>query len=355
MCKVLIIPSIKDTKRAMTNRFIKLMAEKMSTANDDGLGYAAVTNTGELFAERWFNNKEMFTYSGTVSPPTSLYDKFGVAVKDAKPVTKTVDIPYSRFGNESLKLNNAAAITLHARFATCEKSLTNVHPFIKNDTSVIHNGVIRNHEKFNLEQSTCDSEAILLGYLKNAIGSNTSEVQTMASEFVGYYVAAMFSRDASGARILDVFNGNNTNLYLAAIKELETYVMATSDYDIQSVCRELGLTITECYQMLDDQFLRINPFTGDVVEHTTFRSGASYVTSPTVYPEANYNNWTEYNANRARTQNYSKSTVTHINNKSKSKPISDSEIKFLTKIPRIEVLSAEEGQRVLTLLNVIGA
>jgi predicted glutamine amidotransferase len=348
MCKVLIIPTIKEDKRELTEQFIKNMAAKMSSGNSDGLGYAGLTKTGDLFAERWFKNAQAFTYSSSQEVETSLYEMFGPSIKEGRPTAIVNKVEYSSF-NSDYSLQDAVSITLHARFATCEKSLTNVHPFIKNDTSVIHNGVIRNFAKFNLEQSTCDSEAILLGYLANSVGSNPGAVQALTTELIGYYVAAMYSRDANGNRILDVFNGNNTNLYIASIKELDTYVMSTSDFDIKAVCHDLGLTVVEMYQMLDDQFMRINPFTGEVVERSGFTGSAQYETKnvTTVYPQPNYNNWKTYRGDGE--------VETHNRMSKRRKSISEMELKYLMKPPKIEVLSHADGVVELGMLGLLTA
>lgn len=345
MCKVLIIPSIKEAKKELTIKFIKAMATKISVGNSDGLGYAAVTNTGELFAERWFDNSKAFTYSTTTEVATNLYDKFSSAVRNPRPTDKVNTIEYSSF-NSDWSLEDAVSITLHARFATCEKSLMNVHPFIKDDTSVIHNGIIRNYAAFNLEQSTCDSESILLGYLANGVSTNTGAIQSMVSEFIGYYVTGVYSRDAKGNRILDVFNGNNPNLHLIAIKELETYIMTTSDYDAESVCRDMGLTITETYQMMDDQFLRLNPFTGDVIEHHNFRSGQQFETTKQPYQHSQHTGWRTYQG---------PSTLTTTETRSKRKNISEMELNYLMKQPKIAVLSHEEGMKFINMMNLKGA
>lgn len=288
MCKVLIIPAIDNSKRRETEDFIMYMAGVMSKANSDGLGYAAVDYEGNLFGERWFVNamafnkppspitKEQFEARRTAA--RAITDKFDKMAKNrfwAEDYKDPVSL-YNEFGDNA-DINRAAAITLHTRMATCEKALKNVHPFVDQDTSVIHNGVISNKEKFDLKLSTCDSESILISYLKNHVNVDPDGhiyegggVQAMADALEGYYATGVFSRDAEGNRILDVFKMNNNNLSMAFIYELNTYVIATSDHDIREACKALGFTHDGTIDLHDGYLTRINPFTGEVLKQVGF-------------------------------------------------------------------------------------
>jgi predicted glutamine amidotransferase len=121
---------------------------------------------------------------------------FGDAIEGATTSEK------NSFGE--VKMDDVAAITLHTRMATSAKGMANTHPFVyeNHDTSLIHNGVIRNEKDFKLQVSTCDSESILQAYLINETHHNPKMVGEMAKMLVGYYAAALFSRDADGVRIL---------------------------------------------------------------------------------------------------------------------------------------------------------
>ena len=142
----MVITNIKDSTRDKALDFIKEMAPKLSVNNNDGLGYAALDDSGNLFAERWFKNSNAF--KKPVSSPFKNLVSFD-------------NIEYNSEGN--VNLDKVTAMTLHTRMATCEKNLKNTHPFIKDGTSVIHNGVIRNPEVYKPMMSTCDSESLLNG------------------------------------------------------------------------------------------------------------------------------------------------------------------------------------------------
>jgi len=93
----MIIPHVNNETRDNAIKFTEAMAKVMSEdkSHQDGLGYAAIDS-------HQFN-----------------YNKFG-----------------------DVRLDDMSAITLHTRLATSGKGLLNCHPFIENDTSVIHNGMI---------------------------------------------------------------------------------------------------------------------------------------------------------------------------------------------------------------------
>ena len=285
MCKVAIIPAIK--KPSLTATFIKHLGARMSIGNNDGLGYAAINESGELFGERWFVNSDAFINQKEEKPNAALMS-WGKALKTLPAVTSK----YNKFGTGDLL--DAKAITLHTRMATCEKNLNNVHPFVDEDTSVIHNGVIRNDHEFDLKLSTCDSESILISYLENGVNKDITSVQDMVDALQGYYACGVFSRDNEGNRILDVFKHNNNNLVISFINELETYVLTSSALDIKMVCDMMKLTYTEPIDIENNFITRLQPFTGEVIEQATFTNPV-FTTQAHTYPKSTYEGYNVYN------------------------------------------------------------
>lgn len=291
MCKVLIIPGINDAHRENTTAFIKAMAVRLSFGNKDGLGYAAVDANGSLFGERWLDNDHAFT-EAPLEDYSSVENVFGTFLKAKSEWPSFTKREQNKFGEGVL--DNASAITLHTRMATSAKGLVNAHPFVDNDTSLIHNGVIRNVSDFKFSLSSCDSEAILISYLRHNIGANPTFIQNVANDLTGYYVAAVFGRDAQGNRILDVFKGNNNNLSVSFIKELGTYVLTSSEYDIKEVCGKLGFSFSSPRDYHDGILMRINPFTGEMISGHHFTTGEEYskvVPSCSTNSTANYANY----------------------------------------------------------------
>lgn len=290
MCKIFIIAGIKDKHRAAAVKFTKKMAEIMTPMNDDGMGYAAVDKDGTLFAERWHNTKEAFAYDAKDDTIATMFSK---AIKlPTKGAYNTFGVP---------DLNTAVAITLHARFATSGKTMENTHPFIDPvaDTSLIHNGVISNVKDFKFELSTCDSEAILIAYLKNQVNTNMDGMKNAAKMLQGYYACGMFSRDESNARILDVFKGNNNDLHIAFIDELNTWVMASREDHIKEAAKALNYRCGVVFPMHDGYLLRINPVTGLIINSREFDVRSQY------YQGGDYsrhNGAREYDFNTGRTK-----------------------------------------------------
>lgn len=311
MCKVLIIPAIKKHKIKETMVFLRAMGMSMSKSNNDGLGYSAINAAGDMFGERWFVNTEAFKpvvnkpvvdFTDMKTIAEQSLGQFGKALKYHKTGswTKEPDVPrYNKFGTDVLE--NAVAITLHTRAATCDKNLMNVHPFVdlENDTSVIHNGVITNSKEFDLKVSTCDSESILISYLRNGVNKDINEVQKMVDELKGYYACGVFSRDGEGNRILDVFKFNNNNLSISYIYDLETYVLTSSDYELKEMCKALGYSHDGTQDVHDDYITRINPFTGEIIAQAEYTKPV--VTTPY------YNDYQEWDY---KTRSYKKKEPT---------------------------------------------
>lgn len=256
MCKVMVMSGINDVNREKSVAFIKEMAKEMSPGNKDGCGYAAIDDAGKLFGERWLENSQAFTDINDVL-------QFGDAIEGTG--------EYNNFGD--LNLNKVAAITLHTRMATSAKGIANTHPFVyeNEDTSLIHNGVIDNDKDFTLQVSTCDSEAILQAYLLNGVNHNPAMIGAMAEMLYGYYAAALFTRDASGNRILDIFKGNHASLVVTYLYELGTYVFSTSEMDISIVCRRLGISMGKAYTIKEGNLLRVDPFTSKIISREKFK------------------------------------------------------------------------------------
>ena len=252
MCKVFMIAGIKESTREKAWKFTKTIAKPMSRANTDGIGYAAITADGNVFGERWLNNNHMFKRN-TTSIDEKLVSMFNEAI-DGKIDT----FEYNSFGN--LEMDKAVALTLHTRMATSAKGMNNVHPFVEGNTSLIHNGVIRNVEDFALTRSTCDSESILISYLQNEVSKNPENISSAAKMLKGYYACGVLANSEEGP-ILDIFK-SNARLHVAFVEELETFVISTDDDDIKDTCKVLGYTHGQVFSIISGRFIRVNAITG---------------------------------------------------------------------------------------------
>ncbi len=277
MCKVLIIPRIQDDKRDLILEFVDRMAVVMSKSNSDGLGYAAVDSDGKLFGERWLTNSDFYNRNVEIPENNMIKTLFGEVIDNRTYMNEyygdKTKGEYNSFGDADL--NKAAALTLHTRMATSGKGHQNTHPFYDKeaDSSLIHNGVISNVQDFKFKLSSCDSEAILISYLDNKVYKTPERVEEMASDLVGYYVAAVFSRDPEGNRILDIMKAHNSALSACWVPEFNTYVMASSNFDLANVLNEMGLVRVGLTDFKDGVMMRIDPISGDVLLQSSFTVG----------------------------------------------------------------------------------
>lgn len=257
MCKLAMISGITKDTRENAWKFVVEMSKQMSSEMDkDGFGYAAMSEDGQLFGERWLYNSQAFKLRNEMDEKTrnilSNYKGF-------------IERPcvYNKFG--SLQIDKMTSITLHARYATSGREFENTHPFVHGNTSLIHNGVIGNLKAFGPLLSTCDSEVILNGYMKLNVTNKPHNWQNVASNLDGYYACGVFSKTKQGEVILDIIKDNRANLFSAFVKELNTVVFATKYEHIREACTILGFTITNSFLVKDNAMLRLNAITGKTI------------------------------------------------------------------------------------------
>lgn len=268
MCKVMMMAGITSDTRDAAWAFIKEMAKEMSPNNMDGLGYAALSTEGQLFGERWHHNAEAFNVR-QVSEPLSQLDSYLLDAYGGALAKERAPIRYNRFG--SVSEDSLAAITLHTRMATSGKEFMNTHPFVVDGTSLIHNGVIRNANRLEMIQSTCDSEAILNLYVKHKVMQKPGAIQSVAKKLQGYYACGVLSRNDSQGYILDIFKCNTASLGAAFVQELNTVVFSTRVTDIKAVCARLGFNVLSEFTFDSETLLRIDALTGEPIGTVKFK------------------------------------------------------------------------------------
>jgi predicted glutamine amidotransferase len=274
MCKLFMIAGITNETRNKAWELTIEMAGIMGETMRDGIGYAAVTESGELFGERWHKSEEAFDVRGEVIQETQVEKRikssFGKALTMREKPKR-----YNSFGDEFSCIEDlcdtTAAITLHGRFATSSREFKNTHPFIVDDTSLVHNGVIRNADKLNrMKQSTCDSEVILNLYNEKQVSRWASNIQGVVDELRGYFACGVFTRDADGNRVMDIFKDDTAQLFAAYIEELSTIVFVTNVSDLELACEIADLKIGSVFKVEAGNLIRLNPVTGVVTSITDF-------------------------------------------------------------------------------------
>lgn len=264
MCKLLIMTGI--TEGLVAQEFMRRMAIPMSKTNAHGIGYTAVGPDGELFSERWLNNEHFFETKDVMTPEIA---------KSLEPYVHrlpkgALESNYSKLGN--IDFDNVRSVTMHTRFATCGREFANTHPFIYEDTSLIHNGTIRNafstHYSSGLNVnkiSTCDSEAALQTYLSQGVNLDTKKAKEWLNILTGSWAFGILSRNEQGNRILDVIRGISS-LYYMEIDGLGK-VFTTDDDDAKGVVKDMGLTfVKEPMFIASDEMYRYDATTGEFLE-----------------------------------------------------------------------------------------
>lgn len=278
MCKNMMIAGIKpqNTKKAWD--FLMKAREGMTENDKDGIGYAAMSKSTGIWGERWRWPNDSWRYRPDASTDS-------VIEKQLEGVLETPEKRYNAFGDASP--DDTMALIYHSRFATCEKSLENVHPFVRENVAMIHNGVIGNDDKLTKLYSTCDSEVILNEYYSSGVTAKPEDIEKVAQALVGSYACGILSTDASGRKYLDIFRNSYSDLYAVWIPELETTVFCTRVDIIRGACKLLGWKYGSAHKVRDEIMVRLDAETGEMVSKHKFKANFRYTTND--YSGSNYN------------------------------------------------------------------
>jgi hypothetical protein len=133
VCKVMLIAGIKPEHVEKVHKLAKAAAKSMSFMEDDGVGYAAITNSGAIYGEKWLKKDDAFVIHSQpkVDPIIDMMQNMfgGMADWVTKPTDEKV---YASFGvRNQAAVDNTVALILHARKASTgsDKTIDNVHPF----------------------------------------------------------------------------------------------------------------------------------------------------------------------------------------------------------------------------------
>lgn len=263
MCKVLIMTGIQNSKNAF--EFMKAAKAPMSLGNTDGIGYVAVHKNGSLFSEKWKQNDNFLKREKVIT--IEEYERLKPMVDELKEYNKEIPdlkVNASSFGD--VDFDDIRSVCMHTRYATCGKEFNNTHPFLYEDSALIHNGVISNHAILDLNKvSTCDSEAGLQSYLLKNVNLDLDKRQEWLDMLKGYWAFGILSRDAKGRRILDIVR-NGASLYFTTVKEIgeKCFVVATTKEIIQTAAKECGFVVDEKHIFLlkENSMHRFDAVTG---------------------------------------------------------------------------------------------
>lgn len=315
MCKIAMMSGIKPSKVKEAWNLAKELAPFMTANDDDGFGYAAITKDGTLMGERWLDTELAFKYKEENKADKEIQSAIGEALMP-------LESGYTSFGKPTKdNKGRAVALILHARWATCEKGLKNVHPFVEADTALIHNGVISNHHVLlnkydpdNTRKSTCDSEALVYSYTKNQISSSPDSIKVLGEETSGYYACGVLTKDSNGTPIMDVFKSASASLYGTFVPQVGCFVYCTSEDILKNAIRNCGFTWQRMFKIKEGNLIRHNAVTGASVIASKFEE-RSY--SSSTYRGAYEGNVTDWN-DRTSTQKYNGGSTYYPSNESES-------------------------------------
>jgi glucosamine 6-phosphate synthetase-like amidotransferase/phosphosugar isomerase protein len=257
----MILTGIENSEMGL--EFMKAASVPMSAYDRDGIGYSAINSQNQLFMEKWHNNSK-FLDTDTVLDSATI-----AALQPFKSRLPSLSTNYTSYGN--VTRNDIKTVTMHTRMATCGKTFENTHPFIDQETSLIHNGVLTNAHELNLNKvSTCDSEVALQLYLNSNL-STTEKALTIQNGLLdklkGYWAFGILAKNQDGDYILDVVR-EGASLYWCEIPEMgkNCTVFATTEAIIVSSLMVLGLPKREkIYALTESNLSRFNAITGALV------------------------------------------------------------------------------------------
>lgn len=230
MCKLFAVVEIENQKNA--ELFAKRAVPIVTATDNHGLGIMRLGERG-VHIQRW------------LEPPKI------VRRKSSKALEKYYDAlrhQQNEAGNKSVRLD---AIAIHGRFATCARTMSNVHPFYKDGTALMHNGIISNAEKFERTLSTCDSEALLTQYIQHDVKKNPLNLTTALDGVGGYYAAIVFNDNGN----IDIFRDESASLYMAHVKGVGV-VIATTEEIIVKTAKKCKAFITGMDEILPGVSIR---------------------------------------------------------------------------------------------------
>ena len=222
MCKVFIMTNMNKVEDLPVT--INTIAEFITETERDGFGYAISSPEG-IFGERTTETKDFRTNFQKLIPEVPFIKPIG----------------YNRFGNWSEVAN---AGIFHGRTSTNHKTLINTHPIMKNDWTLIHNGVVTNHGPKYQMMTSNDTEH-LVHYI------STLGVKGIEQYLSGYYAIAAFDP----IKQLHIMRDDMATLFFAKLPDLDSFVFATTKDLIMDVCEELQWEYSVICEVKDNTYL----------------------------------------------------------------------------------------------------
>jgi predicted glutamine amidotransferase len=238
VCKLFALTNVSNVK--VNKRLLKVINETITETDRHGFGYAVLGQSGKLGGER----------SMEPSRFNPLLESRGKLHAHRLPFVEKTS---NTFGK--LDLDKGKALIAHGRFSTNVHSLENTHPFYNGKIALAHNGVVQDSTNGvkALLKTTCDSE-ILLRYWE------TQGINGIVNNVTGYY--AMLILDRVGK--LHVIRDSIANLYITYVKDIDSYMIATTDEILETIADKMKWDIENIEAIKDNQHI---VFDGNTVTH----------------------------------------------------------------------------------------
>lgn len=157
-------------------------------------------------------------------------------------------------------------ILSHSRFATCAKTLRNVHPFQRRrdgwESTLVHNGVVDSlYGKLDTEGSDeCDSMGLLSTYQAVGAPGDLSKASGIAERLGGWAAFGVITRRTGRGKGSEGFvDIGRSNAPLYVVQTHVGLIFTTVAEFGMTAARRCGVDVTGSWGLDDDQILRFTP------------------------------------------------------------------------------------------------
>lgn len=297
MCKLLLIPHVPAGKSKEAWRLARAITPAMTRGDDDGFGYAAITTElNEKGQEHMLMEKWLFPKDAWSNGVPAEFEGLESALQGGlDSVTyQHAGLPLSHDG----KRPGVKALMLHSRFSTCGGGVENSHPFILEDkdgpwAALVHNGVV-NTMGLRMEQSTCDSEALLNKLRDEHVAYVVEALQTALDAIKGYYAFGAMWLTYEDGWVMDVVKDSTAQLSAVFVHELGAIVYATSADQVEGACKKLKWRRPRIAKMRNNTRVRYSVNTGKVLIIDHFKPAQyEHVSWQKAHAAGDYSNYSQ--------------------------------------------------------------
>jgi predicted glutamine amidotransferase len=214
-------------KKVKVNRFlISSINEELCKTDDDGFGYAILSEDGKIGGERTLKPEKFIPLENTETKRT-----YSLPI-----VTKVKNT----FGTIDRK--NPKSMIAHGRWSTNTVNLENTHPFVNDTTALIHNGVVQNSGTTKLDLKTdCDTEILLRFWEQGGMVDVEKNVS-------GYYAMAVLETNGK----LHIVKDSRADLHYTYSRSIDSFIFATTATIIENICKKMKWKFEEIEKVDDN-------------------------------------------------------------------------------------------------------